>query len=1224
MKKEISIFKVVMLIVYGTLINVIGKAIAAHFGWPLWLDSLGTVLVAYVLGSYPGAIVGLAGNLIYGIFTDGVIIYGITSVAIGLIVGISTKKGRLQSIFGVMLTSTIVAVASILISTPLNILLYDGATGNVWGDGVSCFFIERGLHPLISYFLGEFYLDFADKVLTLGILFECIKIYYFFIKKINGADDAEKTMERHREFSNAKKTVGMFLAIIIPLSMLAVAIDVRADEGDTALVSAETDEDSDTAPDDDTEAGQIVSKVDEMYSYVQTVYSSKNGLSCGEANDIAGTPDGVLWVGTYAGLYRYNGRSFTLMDYDSVKNVNCLYIDKEGRMWIGTNDNGLSLCINEKISNVLDRSNGLPSNSVRSIVLSSDGYYYVGTSDSLQIIELNNGLQILDTISDVNYAYDLSADKNGNVAAVTYSGDLYLLNNCEIVNHMEPDSKHGIHMCSYFDEDGLLYVAYSDSVVIVYDISGGNFEKIDEYDFSNLAGINKLYMASNGTIYACGEKGIGYIRADKTTGKVYPTNFQSSIDSMTEDYQGNLWFASSRIGLLRLSKSPFYDFYGAAGRTANVVNAVTKWNGNIYAGTDSGIDCFNEDSGIFIDDEITKEFEGLRIRCVYTDTSENLWICTYGRGLFCIDKNGILTEYSQENGKFCDWVRVVMEMSDGTIVSAGDAGLIFIKDKKIVSSLSMDELGISAIILNLCEGIDGSLLIGTDGDGIVCCSDGEVTKVIDEDNGLSSGVVLRIKKTSTGNGYFIITSNGISYMNVVGQITNISDFPYSNNYDLEIESGNVYVLGSAGIYIVKESELISANNINDYVLLDSSRGLEFSLTVNAHNYMSDDGMLYLPGDTGVYRLNLYDFGSMQKSYRMKMSYINVDGVDYPVERGTDIVIPRDSVRVTLYPEIINYTLEDPTIMYTMQGVDGTYISVPLSEFSAISYTGLHTGENVFTLYVLSSSGEILEESTYVIYKEAAFWDNKEFYIYLYVLTGLTIIWFTWLIARMAFRHTLEIKQKELNIAKQQVQMGNETIMAIARTVDAKDENTSQHSQRVSDYSELIAIEMGLSADECENLRKAALLHDIGKIGIPDSILNKPARLNDDEYEIMKTHVTRGAEILKDFTMVERAAEGAKYHHERFDGTGYPEGLKGYKIPLYGRIIGVADAFDAMTQNRVYRKRLTVDFALNELKKCSGTQFDPDIADIMIKLVKKETITIDKNGNVIINKDGADK
>ena len=225
---------------------------------------------------------------------------------------------------------------------------------------------------------------------------------------------------------------------------------------------------------------------------------------------------------------------------------------------------------------------------------------------------------------------------------------------------------------------------------------------------------------------------------------------------------------------------------------------------------------------------------------------------------------------------------------------------------------------------------------------------------------------------------------------------------------------------------------------------------------------------------------------------------------------------------------------------------------------------------------------------------------------------------------MAFRHTLEIKQKELNIAKQQVQMGNETIMAIARTVDAKDENTSQHSQRVSDYSGLIAIEMGLSADECENLRKAALLHDIGKIGIPDRILNKPARLDDDEYEVMKTHVTRGAEILKDFTMVERAAEGAKYHHERFDGTGYPEGLKGYRIPLYGRIIGVADAFDAMTQNRVYRKRLTVDFALNELRKCSGTQFDPDIADIMIKLVKNETITIDENGNVIINKDGAVK
>ena len=156
---------------------------------------------------------------------------------------------------------------------------------------------------------------------------------------------------------------------------------------------------------------------------------------------------------------------------------------------------------------------------------------------------------------------------------------------------------------------------------------------------------------------------------------------------------------------------------------------------------------------------------------------------------------------------------------------------------------------------------------------------------------------------------------------------------------------------------------------------------------------------------------------------------------------------------------------------------------------------------------------------------------------------------------------------------------------------------------------LIARELGLSDKECENLRRAALMHDIGKIGIPDRILNKPARLDDDEYAIMKSHVTRGAEILKDFTLIEHVVEGARYHHERYDGRGYPDGLKGEEIPLYGRIIGVADAFDAMTANRIYRKQMDFGYVLNEMKNGRGTQFDPQIVDIMLRLIDEGKIDL---------------
>ena len=217
---------------------------------------------------------------------------------------------------------------------------------------------------------------------------------------------------------------------------------------------------------------------------------------------------------------------------------------------------------------------------------------------------------------------------------------------------------------------------------------------------------------------------------------------------------------------------------------------------------------------------------------------------------------------------------------------------------------------------------------------------------------------------------------------------------------------------------------------------------------------------------------------------------------------------------------------------------------------------------------------------------------------------LTVLWITYFFTK--WRNKREIDEKNRQLA-----MGNQTILAIANTVDAKDVRTSQHSLRVSIYSEKIGHKLGLSEQECKNLESAARLHDIGKIGIPDVILNKPSRLTDEEYAVMKSHVMRGANILKGFTLIDHVVEGAMYHHERYDGKGYPKGLKGEEIPLYGRIIGVADAFDAMTANRVYRKQMDFGYVLNEMRNGRGTQFDPQIVDILLKLIDNGEIDLNK-------------
>lgn len=181
----------------------------------------------------------------------------------------------------------------------------------------------------------------------------------------------------------------------------------------------------------------------------------------------------------------------------------------------------------------------------------------------------------------------------------------------------------------------------------------------------------------------------------------------------------------------------------------------------------------------------------------------------------------------------------------------------------------------------------------------------------------------------------------------------------------------------------------------------------------------------------------------------------------------------------------------------------------------------------------------------------------------------------------------------------------QVIRTLASTIDAKDKYTNGHSVRVADYSRELARRMGKPVQEQEDIYYMGLLHDIGKIGIPDAIINKPDKLTPEEYETIKQHPAIGADILKNMSEIPGIELGARWHHEHYDGTGYPDGLKGEEISEQARIIGVADAYDAMTSNRSYRKALPQDVVRAEIKKGSGTQFDPSIAALMLQMIDED-------------------
>ncbi|MFC2173390.1 HD domain-containing phosphohydrolase [Acidobacteriota bacterium] len=180
-----------------------------------------------------------------------------------------------------------------------------------------------------------------------------------------------------------------------------------------------------------------------------------------------------------------------------------------------------------------------------------------------------------------------------------------------------------------------------------------------------------------------------------------------------------------------------------------------------------------------------------------------------------------------------------------------------------------------------------------------------------------------------------------------------------------------------------------------------------------------------------------------------------------------------------------------------------------------------------------------------------------------------------------------------------------TTQTLVETLEKRDLYTGGHTKRVMEYSLAIGTQMGFGGAELESLKLAAILHDIGKIGIRDRILLKEGKLTSEELEKMTKHAGYGAEILKPIKHLEKVIPGVKSHHERYDGTGYPEGLKGKKIPLVARIIAVADTFDAMTTDRPYRKSFSAKEAFNELKRHGGTQFDPKVVAAFFEVWKRE-------------------
>jgi putative nucleotidyltransferase with HDIG domain len=223
-------------------------------------------------------------------------------------------------------------------------------------------------------------------------------------------------------------------------------------------------------------------------------------------------------------------------------------------------------------------------------------------------------------------------------------------------------------------------------------------------------------------------------------------------------------------------------------------------------------------------------------------------------------------------------------------------------------------------------------------------------------------------------------------------------------------------------------------------------------------------------------------------------------------------------------------------------------------------------------------------------------EESVFFIYLFIYFLVTFI------SAGTMLYIQKVKKDSLNLTK-----------SLINALDSRDTYTSDHSDNVSRYAVKISEKMNLSKDLCNVIRTGGLLHDIGKIGIPEHILTKPGKLTPEEYMVIKTHPVIGYTILNHVDAFKKngVLDIVLFHHERYDGKGYPKGLKGSEIPLSARIVGVADAFDAMISKRVYRNELDLNFVLNEIFQNKGTQFDPDVVDAFLSIFEETEIKLEQ-------------
>ncbi len=950
------------------------------------------------------------------------------------------------------------------------------------------------------------------------------------------------------------------------------------------------------------------SNTDSLYAeeteyFHNVLYNSYNGLPTSEANDILQTKDGQIWIASYSSLIRYNGRTFVSYANRGFASIISLFEDSKGRLWVGTNNDGTVLYEkNTFYSTGIDQN--LISYSTRAITENKEGDIIVGTAMGLY--------QVLDDLSIKNlddprlnniYILDLISYGDNFTLGLTKAGDIFILQGTELVTYITLNEFGYNTPLSILPLDGgeTFLIGTNDEYIVEMkrDSSSSLGYTFTKVPTKGIYHVNAIVKDSKDRIWLGSDSAVGFLDSDYNV-SLLDYIAVGSFENICEDAEGNYWIASSKEGVLKLTRSQFRNVTSSLNNLIQV-NGVEILDDLIYTVSPKGINIIDKISGNVIENELTRRYVGGYFRCVEKDNHGNLWFASYTNDQLIkyTPSTGTITPITEKQGLTNKRIRSTMVASDSRVWVATGNGVYIVDNDRVVKHFGTNE-GIQNLeILSITEDLQGRIFVSTDGAGIYIFKDEEIIGQLTRASGLTTDVVLRTETDPHNGGTWIITGNSLAFYDTDNDdLKVIKFFPYSNNFDLLFYEDDIVILSSNGVYFTNEDDLMQGvHEPFPYLHKNHFDGLFSTPVANSFSRIYD-GILYL---CGYQNLTAYDLNvsSADMDYipAITLPRILLSGKTYYPSSDKAFELPSSANYFELDVLIATFSLQDYNVSYMIENYDKAPHTSSYNNFKNPYYTNLPGGNYTFVVELIDGrTKDIVATERFNIKKEYTYYENP-IVRSIFTYGGILLIVF---LTNLFFKKRMEKMQKQkqvfTNIFREMVEM-------LSKIIDNKDTYTQGHSSRVGHYSMVIAKEMGFSEDEQFFIYGTGLLHDIGKISIPDSVLNKNGKLEPEEFEIIKTHPTNGANILESIKSWPDLHLGAGFHHERYDGKGYQQNLSGENIPLVARIICVADAFDAMYSSRIYRKKMQLSEVLKELENNAGTQFDPNVVEVFLRMLR---------------------